>query len=236
MRFGVLQFASLLLVLTALGAEQAPAPTTAVFPLARGSYWVYEGDVTYNLTPNQVTTATMRRRMQVEDVISGADFRAALIKGGPWDLALYANGKPAGDYLIVTISDATYFAEGEQAREIFKTLHDMGLTHEVRDTLAENVWFRTPLHPNGIYCPPDQLGRDDRMYCWSVMATKSDRVAAVKGVKAEARTVYELAFRTSPDSQTVSIVPGIGIIHYTYSHHGTPSEVDVKLVEYHPGK
>lgn len=229
--------AGLVLAVGAVGASaQANAPASEVFPLARGTYWVYQGDVTYNLTPNEVTTATVRRRMQVEDVIRGAEFRAALIKGGPWDLVLYSGDKPGGDYLIVSTSEATYFAEGEQAREVFQELRNAGLRHEVRDRLAEDIWFRTPLRANGTYCPPDQVARDDRMYCWAVMEVKVRSVSGIAGVKGASRPVYQLAFRTNPDHQTVEIAPGIGVVRFTYSHHGTPLEVDVKLVEYHPGK
>lgn len=213
---------------------QSSSDTKSVFPLSKGTYWVYEGNVTYQLTPNQTVTSTIRRRMQVADVINGAEFRAALIQGGPWDLEFYSTDKPAGDYLIVATNEATYLAQGEQARDLFAEIRKSGLTHEIRDTLAEDIWFRIPLRANGTYCAPDQLARDDRMYCWAVMAAKPERVA-VTGVKSGTRTVYELAFRTNPDHQIVQIAPGIGMLHFTYAHHGTPSEADVKLVDFHAG-
>lgn len=211
-------------------------PSEPVFPIAPGAYWVYRGNVTFNLTPNEVTTTTVTTRMQVTDTAQGPSFRAALIKGGPWDLEFYSPQTPPGEYLIVTTSEAAFFVAGPQAVEIFHEIQRHGLQHETRDVLAENIWFRLPLRANGTFCPPDQIPRTDGMYCWAVSDAISQRIAGIAGVKSATRTVYHLAFNTNPDHQIAEIVPGIGMTHFVYGHHGTPSSADVKLVEFHAGK
>ena len=225
----------LLLVVAAFAVAQS-GPSEPVFPIAPGAYWVYRGDVTFNLTPNQVTTATISRRMQVTATAQGPNFRAAMIKGGPWDLAFYSPQKPPGDYLIMTTPEAAFFVEGPQAVEIFHEIQRHGLQHETRDKLAENIWFRLPLHANSVFCAPDQIPRTDGMYCWTVTDTKSEHIAGIAGVKPGTRTVYGLEFRTNPDHESVDIVPGIGMTRFEYGHNGTPSSTEVRLVEYHAGK
>ena len=41
---------------------------------------------------------------------------------------------------------------------------------------------------------------------------------------------------TMPDSSSFGFIPGVGISGYAYRHHGTISEVDVHLIEFHPGE
>jgi len=229
--------ATLALCLAVCGNAQQPnVPPGSMFPVAVGAYWIYEGDVTYQLTANETTTATLRRRMEVKQLAAGPSYRAALLKGGPWDFVSYSNNKSSGDYLLVSTRDATYFAEGKQALDLFAEIKRSGLTHEVRDTLADDIWFRTPIRANGTYCASDQVGREDRMYCWAVMDVNIKPVSGIVGVRPRSRPVYQLAFRTNPDHQVVEIVPGVGMVSFTYSHHGTPLQVDVRLIEYHAGK
>ena len=38
-------------------------------------------------------------------------------------------------------------------------------------------------------------------------------------------------FKTNADDVTIEVVPGIGIVRYRYCHHGTPEELDLKLIE-----
>jgi hypothetical protein len=46
---------------------------------------------------------------------------------------------------------------------------------------------------------------------------------------------YQLVYRTLPDHQIIEFAPNIGITRYTYVHHGTVSETDLKLIEFHLG-
>jgi hypothetical protein len=74
----------------------------------------------------------------------------------------------------------------------------------------------------------------DGRYAWCVDDRSTVSLAGIKGVPQERRsTAYALAYRTNPDHQIATYVPGIGLVSYVYSHHGTVSEVDVRLVEFH---
>ena len=45
-------------------------------------------------------------------------------------------------------------------------------------------------------------------------------------------SLYALVYRTNPDYTEIGFVPGLGIAHYRYSHHGTTAEADAWLVGY----
>jgi len=38
-----------------------------------------------------------------------------------------------------------------------------------------------------------------------------------------------------PGYEIIEFVPGVGITRYTFFHHGTVSETDLRLIEYHKG-
>jgi hypothetical protein len=59
----------------------------------------------------------------------------------------------------------------------------------------------------------------------------------VKGVPSgEQALEYELTYRANTDHTIISFVSGIGITSYVAGHHGTVSEVNVKLTEYRAGR
>jgi len=49
-------------------------------------------------------------------------------------------------------------------------------------------------------------------------------------------SLYTLVYRTNPDHTILGFVPGVGIVRYAYSHHGTTAEADAWLVGYHEGR
>jgi hypothetical protein len=50
------------------------------------------------------------------------------------------------------------------------------------------------------------------------------------------RSAYVLGYRTLPDEETLTLVPGIGITSFAYVHHGTIVEANVHLVAYRRGE
>lgn len=55
----------------------------------------------------------------------------------------------------------------------------------------------------------------------------------IKGRQSEKEGVkYLLARRTGPDHTFIEFMPGVGILRYTYGHHGTGAEADLRLVEF----
>jgi hypothetical protein len=71
------------------------------------------------------------------------------------------------------------------------------------------------------------------MYCWNVLEEKQVALN-VKGIDTgHTMTEFTIMQYTGPDHSIFSFVPGVGITRYQYVHHGTVSEVDVQLVEFH---
>ena len=61
-------------------------------------------------------------------------------------------------------------------------------------------------------------------------------LAGVAGAPPGKLVAHTLEFRTNPDTPTVRIVPGLGIVSYEYRHHGTPGDCTLTLSEFRPGK
>ena len=77
------------------------------------------------------------------------------------------------------------------------------------------------------------IQRDDRMYEWVVDDEQRIRLPHVAGISGKkVFTRYTLMYRTNPDHQIVEFLPSIGITRYIYQHHGTVSEVDVRLIDF----
>ena len=79
------------------------------FPLKKGTYWIYRGETKF-LVPrknaagdekqkgvaNEEKSEVLTWKMEVIDTLERPNVFAALIKGGPWDLAWYEPGKARG--------------------------------------------------------------------------------------------------------------------------------------------
>ena len=76
-------------------------------------------------------------------------------------------------------------------------------------------WFSWPVYDGQRICPKKETG-----YCWEVAAVDNG---------------YTLKFSTGPDEQTFEIEPGTGVSRFHYAHHGTPDEVEAKLVSFTKG-
>lgn len=74
----------------------------------------------------------------------------------------------------------------------------------------------------------------EKLYVDAVKKAPSGQIRGVPS--ARPRMEHTLIYRTNPDHQVAAWLPGIGLTAYVYSHHGTASEVNMKLVEFHvPG-
>ena len=83
-----------------------------------------------------------------------------------------------------------------------------------------------------IFGETDQLTRDDGNYIWKVTGKRAFEPTSIKGLKILGPfDCYTLIYKTVADETIMDLVPGIGIVRYRYSHHGTPAELDMKLVE-----
>lgn len=165
---------------------------------------------------------------------TGANARAAVVRGFPDELAWYEPGKTPGFCVLLNVKNRLYRigAEGkDQAARLARQLVENPRTPA--DGGEEILqWPLTVGHKWG----QDPV-RDDTWYCWCVEQVET-KTLAVKGLTSNpASNVYRLAYRTCPDHQLVDVAPGLGIVRFAYAHHGTVASADVRLVSFsRPGR
>ena len=207
--------------------------TASEFPLNKGIYWLYQGKVKWS-EPGSATIfeKTLTWKMEIIEIIKRKGITAAQLKGHPLDLVWYEDGKKRGTYLIINHDKKLYLLAGERAFKGISRLKDPD------DNLAgllnsSALFFKLPLAVHDRYGDPELLSREDIFYCWFV-EEKSESNLDIKGISSEELFInYRITYRTFPDHQFIDIVPEVGIARYIYGHHGSVSEVDVKLVEFY---
>ena len=217
--------------------EKAPEVKTQDFPLAKGSYWVYKGAAKWTRRgTGEVVENAVTWKMEVTHVIEREHVRAAVLKGHPGDLAWYEEGKERGDYLILRVGPGKfYLLEGEEMAKALDGLRREGeLLHGlVRES---QLFLDLPLSSDKVFGDAEQITRLDRSYCWFVDGVEDADLKEVAGLALGVRLKqYRLIYQSRPAHVVVRFVPGVGIARFEYVHHGTVSEVDVRLVEYHRG-
>lgn len=228
---------ALLLLSVFLFAQRGNAQAeTGPWPLDRGTYWVYEGRVKWTEPgTNRVHEKSVRWKMTALESAQGSRIRMNLVEGIPAELAWYTPGmRPHRSVLIE--KDSTFYLRrfDERPDEAAGLLsnEDKALS----ELQEEDAILRFPLQV-GDFFGQDSGRRHDGLYCWNVEERLVRSLGDIRGVRSRAkREVFLLTYRSMPDHQFVEFAPGIGIIRYQYGHHGTVSEADVRLVEYHRGR
>lgn len=218
-------------VLLAITVCSAAAQEKPVFPMTKGTAWVYSARVKWDRDETRVAGSKLIRwTVTVADSVQKDDIAAVLLKGGPWDLAWYEPDVKPEEHLIVRLGSTYYLLHDEVA----ETLADIkaGKTSDLKDRLADDIWFQLPMEIADTFCSPEQE-ESAPMYCWSVEKITTTHSLKIPGLKAAPEsTEYLLTFMTNPDTEMVTLVPGVGIISWWYEHHGTVAEASLKLVEY----
>ncbi len=220
------------------GAAQSGEEAQRGFPLAKGTMWVYQGTTKWTQPKTgEVEERAVTWQMRITDLFTRGQVIAAVLKGHPADLAHFESGKEQGDYLIVRVGPGAYYLlRHTRGQEALRRLRDENdLLHGL--VRGEEIFLDTPLTPGKIFGDAAQITRQDGSYCWTVESTRPAELEGIKGISSsDRRAEYHLVFRTRPDHEEIDFVPGIGITRYTYGHHGTVSETDVKLVEFRRGE
>jgi hypothetical protein len=236
----IISFVCVLLLVLAAGFGQAAETTKSLFPLEKGSYWVYKGKIKW--TPvgadQKIKSKRLTWKMTVHDVIESAGYRVALVTGFPNDVAWYEEGMTPQYSLLAEDNKCVYwngYKDEDQAMEVVKAIEA-----DPESNMGKlNCIIEFPLTKGKKYDALDSA-RPDTWYAWYVEAV--DRVKLkVKGHKRQRpearfrlayRTRFRLAYRTNPDHIIMEFVPGLGITRYLYEHHGTVAFEDLHLVEY----
>ena len=224
----VILFLALLPAFALSHAQSAP------FPLTKSTYWTYRGKVSWDAGSSKVETKTITWKMEVTDTIQREGVTAALVNGFVSDLAWYEPGKQPALSLLVETGSNIYVIESAQVPEARKRLRDPNDLLQKLVT-ADDLLLSFPLERGKKFCDAEVITRTDNMYCWIVEEEGPAILGSIQGAPAQpSARQFQITQRTYPDHQFLTFVPGIGITRYQYAHHGTPSEADVELVEFHP--
>lgn len=216
---------------TSHATPTASPPPSSDFPLTEGAYWVYEGLAKWDRS-GEVVQRTVSLKMQVLEKVEREPFTAYLMSGNPLDLTWFEGGTLPGPSLIVRTTPNRFYRAEMGVLGRLKDKND-DLTNLVKE---EGLFLDLPLYPEKRFCPARDLAREDGMYCWLEGDPEQVRLEGIKGISmAQPITLYDVQFRTLSDYQSIQFAPGIGITRYQYIHHGTVSEVNVKLTEYRAG-
>ena len=192
-----------------------------LFLLTEGNFWNYHGSF---------NGKTLNVRMQVMKVMKDGEVTFALMKGFPSDVMEGENWE-AGLWGLIAVNGHYYRVTGSRVDSIRNKLLDTTGVHSGLVTDAD--LFMTALYDTGqVYGEASQLTRADGNYFWKVSERKAWEASSIKGLKVSGTfDRFTLNFRTVPDETIIEMVPGVGIVRYQYCHHGTPAELDMKLVE-----
>jgi len=170
--------------------------------------------------------------MEVIEVIKREPVVGYVMQGHPLDLAWYEEKRKPSDYVIIRLKPDKFYMTSTKVINRLRDGNDSlsGLVTEGQ------LFLEFPLLPQKKFCATENITRLDGMYCWDVGGGEKILLSGVRGiVSTELMTMYTLYFATLPDHEIVHFVPTVGFTHFEYVHHGTVSEVDMQLVEYHAG-
>jgi len=203
------------------------------FPLKRGTYWVYRGTVKWTeVNSSDILEEEITWKMEVERVFQRNAIIGYEMAGAPWDLAWYESGKEQSKYGIVQAGGKYYKVPFDTIIRLLNEDDNLfGLVDE------RNIFLDIPLVNGKKFCDTISMTRPDNMYCWNVGEGKLFDANNITGVD-PSKELWEFSIvnQTMPDVSIMYFVPGIGISHFIYRHHGTVSDVDVHLIEYYPGE
>jgi len=206
-----------------------------VFPLTKGTYWVYRGPVKSG-DATVLISKTITWKMEVTDVIKRQDITAAVVNGVPDDLWWYTENTMPQDSLIVQVFPARFYLLGpDEIQKALGALRDdknnlQGLVKEA------NLILDFPLIRGMRFGETELITRTDEFYSWRVTEERQSKLEGIKGVSGTQNwTVYTISEVTLDGYTEFDFVSGVGIVRYLGHHNGTVSDFEMKLVEFHPG-
>lgn len=219
--------ASLLLLLLlpfpgSAGAKPSPAPD--LIPAVPGTTWVYAGEQVAFDGEAQKEIRSAARSVVFLETVAQAKRAVALRFKGSWNAPLGAGESPAPLLVLVTADGYfTPFVEDPGKADpaaLVRGLTDADLLFPKLLAVGKRFGEREMLkiHPPG-------------RYSWLVESAFDFDRATVKGAGAGRAKGFRLVYHTNPDSQSIDIVPGIGVTRTTYEHHGTPASYVLTLTE-----
>lgn len=209
----------------------------AAWPLARGTRWVYDGTRVQTLGQGRVATNSVRLTCEVLESQTQRGHRVAKLRNFPLAISPWEAVASNTVVLIRTPGGAIHALEDSQAQHVLARLAD---AKDALDNLldAETQVLAWPLRAGQRWGgDAAALQRLDGWYGWQVESQRAARRYGLAGLLWwRKQAVFEIAYRTCAEHIAMQFVPGVGLLAYEDVHHGTPAEVHLKLVEFHPKK
>jgi hypothetical protein len=217
-------------------AAQAAKPGAAAFPLSAGTTWVYQAVVRWSAPGSTATQEKLIAwKMEVERVIPRGNLVAAVVKGFPRDLDnSKGDTKPAESLIVESGGAKFYWIPPAAFSKVLARLENPA--DKLENLTADNeIFLQLPLERGNKFCDMTGMIRTDDFYCWVAGEPQVADLAGVKGIPPGAHTAYPVQFLTANDATSYDFVPGIGITRYSYQVHGTQTDTELRLEEFHPG-
>lgn len=215
------------------GALAAEPPVPAKFPLEAGFAWIYRGRVKWTERGDKVREKDLQWRMRVLELRRRRAQVIARIEGWLDDLAWYEPGKQPGVYALVSDSRRGLHLIGPPAAETFWA----GLGAAAREPISDEVLgtaehlLPAALTKDSIWGEAENQARADSQSERRVEEIGTQGLDGLGGWTGARRgTYFRIAYRSNPEHSLVDFVPGLGFTSYTYVHHGSISECEMKLV------
>ena len=214
-------------ILTFVGSASCPG-----LPLAPGTTWTYRAEVAWAVGTGDRTghqslswTTTVVAAQATDSAV------AVVVQGWPRDLAWWTPGHLPSTSVLYCVGGRVYLLRA-QAGTAAGLVEDV-LNGQHRPT-SDDLILSLPLHTGDLY-GRDPAERHDTFYAWFVEAAEPVPVSVRRVRPGGSDSLYSVVYRTTPDYTLIGFVPGLGVAHYLYSHHGTTAETDAWLVAYQPG-
>ena len=219
--------------LTVAVAYAQSGPPALFFPLTPGTYWVYQGTVTwFDQAKHKASEAKVSLKMTIERVFQREDTIFAEIQGYPADLNFTAGETHPSRWILAESSRHQVFLRELDPSTSLPLTEGPGSAFDSFMT-EEDLLFEWPARGKK-YCDAESAKHEEEMYCWVVESEGSKNLEAVTSLVSGNARVFTIAYRTNPDETQIELSPGIGIIAYHYRHHGTTAATDLNLTEFHP--
>ena len=185
----------------------------ALFPLAEGSRWVYRGTTRGDYHDAKVVRRVETTMRVISHSVLGR-YEVAVIDGEPSTIGCEKVPEPRKIFTAIIRDGARYY---EIATPNPSPFHDeAAVTKELEDA---SPFLETPLA--GRKTVGCEQADNPPMYCWTVEALPK-------------RATYRLTYRSNPTLETMELEEGVGITRWQSVHHGSPCEIDLRLVSFRP--
>ena len=217
----------LTLILAFVGSEPCPG-----LPLTPGTRWTYRAEVAWAVGAGDSTghqsvswTATVLTIRASDSAV------AATIQGWPGDLAWWTPGRAPSTSVLYCAGGRVY-----QFRSQPGTAPGLvqSLLNGQRRPTSDDLILQLPLHTGELF-GRDPAERRDTFYAWFVEVAEPVPPSVRRLLPGITDSLYSVVYRTNPDYTLVGFVPGLGVAHYVYSHHGTTAETEAWLVAFQRG-